>query len=83
MWQTALSELRLQMTKATFDTWLSRSRATGLKDGVLTVTVPNRYAQEWCATRLLPTIRRSLRHVAGEDLEIKFQVAEELRATDL
>jgi hypothetical protein len=46
MWQVVLSELRLQMTKATFDTWLSRSRATGLKNGVLTVTVPNQYARE-------------------------------------
>jgi chromosomal replication initiation ATPase DnaA len=63
------------MTEATFETWLSRSRATGLKNGVLTMTVPSQYAREWCATRLLPTIRRSLRHVAGEELEIEFRVA--------
>ena len=75
MWQAALSELRLQMTKATFDTWLGWSRATGLENDVLTVTVPNRYAQEWCATRLLSTVRRTLRGITGKDLEIEFQVA--------
>jgi chromosomal replication initiator protein len=75
MWQTALSELRLRMTEATFETWLSGSRATGLNNGVLTVTLPNQYAREWCATRLLPTMRRSLRHVTGQDLEIEFRVA--------
>jgi chromosomal replication initiation ATPase DnaA len=57
-------------------TYLSRTRALNLKNGVLTVAVPNNRVREWCAIRLLPLIVRSLRDVTGEDLEVEFQVAE-------
>lgn len=63
------------MALATFDACLRRTRAVKRENGILTVTVPDERVRQWCAGRLVPLIRRSLRHVTGEDLEIEFQVA--------
>lgn len=76
VWQRALAELELQMTRATFDTWLRDSRALALaSDGVLTIGVRNRYAVEWLSDRLFGPIARAL---ANQDdaLRPRFIVAE-------
>ena len=38
VWQTALGELQLQMTKATFDTWLKHSSVVAYEDGTFIVS---------------------------------------------
>jgi hypothetical protein len=72
LWHLTLGELRLQMTKATFDQWLLgsvvvREASTPLS---LTVAVRNRYAQEWLANRLHNVIVRALAAVAGYRVQI-------------
>ncbi|MDP2954585.1 MAG: DnaA/Hda family protein, partial [Chloroflexota bacterium] len=74
IWQAALGDLQLQMTKATFDTWLRDTVVLGCQDSSLTIAVRNTYAKEWLENRLLPTIRRTLARVAGESLEVDFAV---------
>ncbi|MDT8307772.1 MAG: DnaA N-terminal domain-containing protein [Anaerolineae bacterium] len=76
LWQAALEELRLQMTKATFNQWLLGSAAvleasTPLS---LTVAVRNRYAREWLAHRLHSVIVRTLAAVAGYRVQVRFVV---------
>jgi hypothetical protein len=76
LWQVTLEELRLQMTKATFNQWLLGSTvvpeaSTPLS---LTVAVRNRYAQEWLAHRLNPLIARTLATVAGYRVHVQFVV---------
>jgi chromosomal replication initiator protein len=72
LWQATLGELQLQMTRATFDTWLRGSRAIGYEDDTLVVHVRHAYAVEWLHNRLLPVIRRTLRRHAGPDAEVVF-----------
>ena len=62
LWQLALDELRLQMTRATFNQWLVGSTvvpeaSTPLS---LTVAVRNQYAQWWLTHRLHHIIARTL-----------------------
>ena len=45
-WRLVLDDLRLQMTRATFATWLQSTRALGLANGTLSIQVRNRAAQE-------------------------------------
>ena len=74
MWQAALGELQLQMTKATFDTWMKNTLVVSYEDSVFTIGVPNIYAQEWLEHRLLPTIKRTLARITGETVEVQFGV---------
>jgi chromosomal replication initiator protein len=74
IWQAALGELQLQMTKATFDTWVKPTSVISYEDGSFVIGVPNAYAQDWLQTRLLSTIKRILTGIAGQSVEVKFIV---------
>lgn len=77
VWQAALGELQLQMTRDTFNTWLRPTRVIGRKDGVLRVEVENGYVNEWLSNRLLEAITRTVKGIAGEELEFEFVVKAE------
>ncbi|HZQ05704.1 MAG TPA: chromosomal replication initiator protein DnaA [Anaerolineae bacterium] len=74
LWQAALGELQLQMTKATFDTWVKPTFAVGFDAdrNVLTVGVRNAYAKQWLENRLYGMIERTVNHVLGSPAEIRF-----------
>jgi len=77
VWPAALGELQLQMTQATFDTWLRDSRMVKYEDGVLVIGVKSGYAKDWLEARLLPTIKRTLARLTGQNVEIRFIVCGE------
>jgi len=75
VWQQACGELQLQLTGATFDTWLARARAVSFQDGALIIGVHNKYAKDWLENRLLPMIKRTLVGVTHQtEIEIQFAV---------
>lgn len=74
IWQAALGELQLQMTKATFDTWLKHTFVISYEDGTFVIGVHNTYAKEWLENRLLSTIKRTLVGIMGRAVEVKFVV---------
>jgi len=74
VWSAALGELQLQMTQATFDTWLRGARFLKYEDGSFVVGVKNGYAKDWLEHRLLPTIKRTLARLAGCATDIHFVV---------
>ena len=75
VWQAVLGELQLQMTRATFDTWLRGSRVIECVDGTYTVYVRHAYAVDWLQNRLFPVIVRSLHRRAGPDVDLVFLAA--------
>jgi chromosomal replication initiator protein len=72
VWHAALGELQLQMTKATFDTWVKPTYAMGYEDETLVVGVRNAYAKQWLENRLYGMIQRTLNHLLGRSAEVKF-----------
>ena len=75
IWTRSLEELKLQMTRATFDTWLRGSEVVEADDGCLTIAVQHVHAVDWLQNRLLPVIERTVaRHADGES-KITFVVS--------
>jgi hypothetical protein len=72
IWSQALDELELQMTKATFDTWLRGSQVVEADDGHLTIAVRHVHAVDWLQNRMLPVIQRTVNRHAGGEVEITF-----------
>jgi chromosomal replication initiator protein len=72
LWKVVLGELQLQMTRATFDTWLRGSRVISCEDETFVVHVRHAYAVDWLQNRLLPVIRRTLRRHAGAGVQVTF-----------
>ncbi len=74
IWQAALGELQMQMTKATFDTWLKRTAVLSCADHELVIACPNQYTQEWLENRLKTTIQRILFGITGQLMRARFEV---------
>jgi DNA-binding transcriptional ArsR family regulator len=72
LWARCLGELQLQMTKATFDTWLRGSRVIEAGDDCLTITVRHAYAVDWLQNRLLSVIERTVARHADGKMNITF-----------
>lgn len=65
LWRQALEELRLQMSKATFQTWLAQSHvieSTSLPAG-LTVAVCNNYTVSYNSNKLGQDKNESIRKI--------------------
>ncbi len=73
-WQAALGELQLQLTKATFDTWLKSTYVVSYEDNTFLIGVRNGYAKDWLENRLLTTIKRTLTGVVNHAVTVRFIV---------
>ena len=74
IWQAAMGELRLQMTKASFDTWARNTRLVSCQDDVFVVGAQNEFARDWLENRLLTTVERILVGIVGHPVEVRFVV---------
>jgi chromosomal replication initiator protein len=74
VWEAAKGELQLQMTKATYDTWISNTFPLAYEDGTFIIGVHNTYAKEWLENRLQTIIRRTLIRLTNQTAEVKFVV---------
>ncbi len=74
IWQTTLGQLQLQMTRATFDTWLKDTRIIAQNDHHLVIGTKNPFAKDWLENRLFNTISRTVTSVLGHKVEIQFEI---------
>lgn len=73
-WRITLGELKLQMTKATFNAWLQDTQLLGRENGAYIIGVRNEYARDWLTNRLFETIERTLVAIADERIALNFVV---------
>ncbi len=73
-WKATLGELELQMTKATFNTWLKDARLLTCEEDEYVIGVRNDYAKDWLDNRLRDTILRTLSSIIGRKINIRFVV---------
>lgn len=75
IWQETLTALRLQMTEATFNTGVQGTRVIEVQNGTWRIGVKSDRVKAWLENRLLPTIHRTLKDVAGQEVPLEFVVA--------
>ena len=73
-WTATLGELELQMTRATFNTWLKDARLLANEDSEYVIGVRNDYARDWLDNRLKDTIERTLSAIIDEPITTRFVV---------
>ena len=74
VWQAALGDLQLQLTKATFDTWVKQTQVVAYEDGTFIIGVQNGYAKDWLENRLRGPIQRTLTSILNRSVEVRFVV---------
>ena len=74
IWETALGELQIQVSKANYTTWLSNSQGISYQDNTFVVGVPNIFVAEWLSKRLYSLVRSTLANIIGKGIDVQFVV---------
>lgn len=75
-WSMALGELRAEMSKADFETWVKPAQLSGLSGKVISVSAQNSYGVTWLNKRVRSTLEKKLRTILQDDaIELEFVLA--------
>jgi chromosomal replication initiator protein len=74
IWDTALGELQLQVSKANYRTWLERTKGSSYQDNHLVLSVPNTFVAEYLDKNLRSLIEKTLIGIIQRDVRVSFNV---------
>lgn len=74
IWNEVLAVMATEVAKTSFDTWLKDTKPNRLEGNVLYIGVPNEFTRDWVEARYTLALRKTLRHILNEDLELRFEV---------
>jgi len=69
LWQAALGELELLLSKANFTTWFKNTAISSLEENKVTISVPNGFTKEWLEKKYHQTIVKALRSVTDNKIK--------------
>lgn len=72
LWQETLEKLKNELSKPSFETWLSSTRLLNIDGDTLVISVPNEFAKDWLESRYAPMIRSSVQSVLGHSVSLRF-----------
>lgn len=76
MWQNALGELQIVLSRANFETWFKNTFIIDYKKNVFTIGVPSFFVEDWLKKKYFKDIQKSLQGLVEEPiLGIKFKIA--------
>lgn len=75
VWEVALGQLELQVTKSVFDTWLKSTSGVGFENGNFVIGVPTPFVAESLETRFQSMVKKTLVGVLGHDTGVQFRVS--------
>lgn len=66
LWQAALGELELSLSKANYTTWFRNTFISAFEEGRIVVSVPNTFTKAWLEKKYHAAILKALQNVAKE-----------------
>jgi chromosomal replication initiator protein len=81
IWDTALGELQLQVTKANYRTWLEKTAGLSYQDNQFVVGVPNTFVAEYLDQNQRSLIEKTLIGLTHPGIEIHFRVSPKKETT--
>lgn len=74
IWDTALGELQLQVSRANYRTWLEKTRGLSYQDNRLILSVPNTFVAEYLDKNLRSLIEKTLIGITQSEVKVSFTV---------
>jgi hypothetical protein len=75
-WQAAVVNLELDMSRATFSTWVRPTHLVEFSDDTFVIGCINAYGRDWLEARLTTTLQRFLTGVLNRESKVRFVVCE-------
>lgn len=76
LWQAALGELELFISKASFVTWFKSTSILSHENKKVVIGVPNGFTQEWLKNKYHKEILRALKNIVGEIEEVEYYIGQ-------
>ncbi|MFC2003259.1 chromosomal replication initiator protein DnaA [Chloroflexota bacterium] len=74
LWEAALGDLQMQVSKANYRTWLENTAGLAYQDGHIIVGVPNAFVAEYLERNQRSLIEKTLACLTQCDTKVRFQV---------
>jgi len=74
IWQAAQEELRFQLSKPSYETWLKNASLVGREKNAFKIGVPTKLAKDWLEDRYLAMIKETLSAIVSGDVSVDFEV---------
>jgi len=78
IWQTALGELEVTLSKANFTTWFKDTFILSIEDKEIVIGVPNAFTKEWLENKYHPQIFDTLKKIRPVVDSIKYRVSSQV-----
>jgi chromosomal replication initiator protein len=75
IWETALGELQLQVSKQNYRTWLEKTVGLSYEDNTFTIGAPNTFTTEYLDKKLRSLVEKTLISLTAADIKLVFQVS--------
>jgi chromosomal replication initiator protein len=75
IWETALGELQIEVSRVNFQTWFKRTSGLSFQDGQFVIGAPNTFIAEYLEKNQRSLIERVLAGILRSEVKPEFQVA--------
>ncbi|XPO21935.1 chromosomal replication initiator protein DnaA [Phosphitispora sp. TUW77] len=72
IWEQALSVLKKQVSKPSFEMWVKFTRPIQYRDYTMVIEVPNDFAKDWLESRYYELIKSSLEKLLNREIGLSF-----------
>jgi hypothetical protein len=75
-WQAAVANLELELSRATFNTWVKPVRLVSFENATFVIGCINTFGRDWLEGRLTTTLQRFLSGVMNRETKVRFVVCD-------
>lgn len=75
LWQAALGEIELSISKANYITWFKNTDIVSKKDGKIIIGVPNAFTKEWLENKYNKFVLKAFRNISKDIKEITYVIS--------
>jgi chromosomal replication initiator protein len=72
VWDKTTKIIQEKLSKQNFDTWIKPIKIVAMEDECVQLMVPNKFFKDWLLDNYFSTIKQSLQHVVGIDVDVEF-----------
>lgn len=81
LWENALVELELTISRPNFNTWFKDTHVIRVEDGVAYLGVPSQFSRDWLSTKFHKDILRSLRGLSENIRNVEYVISRSPKKT--
>jgi len=79
LWEKSIQIIKEKVSPQNFETWIRPIKLSSLEGNNVTLNVPNKFFKDWLIENYQPVIREAIAKIAGIDLKVELQIAQETK----